>query len=764
MYRRRTGTVMNRKTVNIFFQSISVLLIAMLAITAYYSLFAKGLDSLYIGSVSDYPMAYILFAVLFLGAVFFAGFGLIDRHAEKWHTLIFWGIMGITLAAQLAILFGFRVYQITDGYIVQDQARALALGTTDTINVTNINYFLIYGNNYFLLYFFYAYYKISQFLHIQDDAFVLAALNVIFLDLALVFEYRTACLLTNRKTALKIHLLTAVNPFSAVLLYWAYTLNYSIPLMAAAGYLIVVLYKKTSLKWYQNVCLSVLLGCVVVWGYYMRPTAVFPFIAGLMCAGLLFVRRCSGEYLKTFPWKRLLPIVISLILAMGVNYVGIHKMFQRFEVDSSRNFPVTHWVMMGLHGDGAFLQEDEVFTNSFASTEEMKEANIAEIKETLKEYGITGLSAHLLVKIRMTWSDGISAYQDRLRASDRIGGLFPYVVGVKRDVLGLYMLAYRTLTLILSIVGVAHLMKKKKPDGSFLITLTLFGGYFFYLLWEAKAVYSVPFLYCLGYLGGISAEPLQERFLQIRRKAEGRINGLSVFFAALLIFSMVLSVAHYQDYLISSAHQNLSIHMGSGQFMRYVSNLKKSGKELTQDFYISKPVSYISIPVKTLNGDAVYQMVLTNSAGDVVASMDAGKSDISNNYLNWKFKEYTPSSEEEQMHISVRALSGASDSIGFPYRFSQGLSQYDGERALDGVVQNGDLYMSVISYEKYPIASKKGYLIFWFLIFAAEGFGIWFCSRRISDEMIPEEGKREPKIADEKSSEVVISEDNKPTE
>lgn len=724
---------MNRKTVNIFFQGISILLVAMLVITAYYSLFAKGLDGLYIGTVSSYPMAYLLLAVTLLGAVLFLLFSLIDRFGEKYHVPIFWGILSITLFAQLLILFGFRIFQITDAYIVQDQAKALVLGYVDSINVTNLNYFLIYGNNYLLLYFFIAFYKIANFLHIQDEAFALALLNVVLLDLALVFEYRTAYLLTDRRTALKIHLLTSLNPFSVVLIYWAYTLNYSIPLMAAAGYLIVVLYKKTSLKWYWNVILSALLGSVVVWGYYMRPTAVFPFIAGLVCAGMLFLTRCSKDYLKHFPWKRLLPIVLSLVLAMGVNYVGIHKLFTRYEVDSSRNFPVTHWVMMGLHGDGVFLQADEAFTNSFSSTEEMKEANIEEIKNSLKEMGITGLLAHFLVKIRVTWSDGISSYQDRLRGSGEIGPMFPYVVGVKRDLLSMYMLAYRTLTLLMSAAGVVCLMKKRRPDGSFLISLTLFGGYFFYLLWEAKAVYCVPFLYCLGYLGGVAAGPLRQKLAGLLHKKEGTsLNAGMIFFSALLVCSLILSVAHYQDYTGKAEnHQNVSIHMGAPQFSRYVQDVKKKDRELSQDFVVKKPISRIAIPVKVLKGDAVYRMTLTDSFGNSIAEWDVNKDHInkSNNYITWAFETYIPAENKaEKMHLTIRAIAGKSDSMGFPYRFSQAMDQYEGDRVLDGVVQKGDLYMSVYSFESYTIASKKGYLFFWFLVFAFEGFGIWFCA------------------------------------
>ncbi|MBO4390461.1 MAG: hypothetical protein J5825_06350 [Lachnospiraceae bacterium] len=740
---------MNRKTVDIFFRGISALLILTLSIAAYYSLFPKTMSELKLGKISGYPIGYLILAMAVILTIFFLLFRLIDRHGEKHHTLLFWGILLVPFIGQLVILFGFDAFQITDSYVVEDQAKALAYGY---MNKLTENYFLMYGNNYLLMYMLVFIFKVTRFLHVQSyDRFILAVLNIISLDLALIFEYRTACLLSDRKKALKILVITAFNPFNVLLIYWTYTTNFSIPLMTLIGYLIVVIYKKPSEKWYQNILLGLALGSVVVWGYYMRPTAVFPFIAGIMCAGMLFVSKCSKGYLKTFPWRRLLPLALAMVLAMGVNYLGLKKAFTHYEVDNSRNLPVTHWIMMGLHGDGSFSDQDQDFTWSFATVEEMKEANLSEIKASIEELGPLGLWNHSVVKIRINWSDGTSGYNERLRAGYKIGGLYHYIAGAKRDAVAVFLMAYRSVTLFLAIAGVLTLMKKKKPDGFFLITLTLFGGFVFYLLWEVKGIYCAPFLYCLGFLGGVAADPLQGAAKKLEQIRVGRrLNLISGAYLVMMIAAVLAATAHYEEYAVTEeTYQNVSLHMGTRSFSRLDATLASTGMEMTQDFYITKPINRISLPVKTLKGDATYELVLTNGAGDVVVTWTVDKSQISNDYLTWRFKSYVPvENEREKMRITIRPVSGETDSIGFLHRFSQGSDQIEGDRMIGGVVQLGDLNMGLYQLEKSTFASIPAYLIFWALILVLAGSGLWISSGQNASKK-GSEGNIEEPVKDE---------------
>ena len=58
---------------------------------------------------------------------------------------------------------------------------------------------------------------------------------------------------------------------------------------------------------------------------------------------------------------------------------------------NSKNLPVTHFIMMGLHENGEWNQKDIAYTMSYDTKREKIEANVNEIKRTLKEYGISGI-------------------------------------------------------------------------------------------------------------------------------------------------------------------------------------------------------------------------------------------------------------------------------------------------------------------------------------------------------------------------------------
>ena len=74
------------------------------------------------------------------------------------------------------------------------------------------------------------------------------------------------------------------------------------------------------------------------------------------------------------------------------------------------NFPVTHWLMMGLSADGTFQLEEEQYTQSFLTKSQKVHADLGKIKERLIDYGISGLARHSLRKLAVTWGDGSARY------------------------------------------------------------------------------------------------------------------------------------------------------------------------------------------------------------------------------------------------------------------------------------------------------------------------------------------------------------------
>ena len=73
----------------------------------------------------------------------------------------------------------------------------------------------------------------------------------------------------------------------------------------------------------------------------------------------------------------------------------------------TRQIPYSHWIMMGLNGDGGYNDNDALYTQSFPNIDEKKAATVSEIKKRISDYGFTGLINHLTNKaVHNTWGDG----------------------------------------------------------------------------------------------------------------------------------------------------------------------------------------------------------------------------------------------------------------------------------------------------------------------------------------------------------------------
>lgn len=118
-------------------------------------------------------------------------------------------------------------------------------------------------------------------------------------------------------------------------------------------------------------------------------------------------------------------------------------------------------------------------------------ANLGKIKERLMDYGISGLTRHSLRKLAVTWGDGSARYFLRTGENDRVQPL-TLLDSEQTDFMIVYCQAFRLATMLLAAVSLLSKHGKRLEDPLFPVVLTVFGGIVFYLLWEAKAEYSIP--------------------------------------------------------------------------------------------------------------------------------------------------------------------------------------------------------------------------------------------------------------------------------
>ncbi len=167
-------------------------------------------------------------------------------------------------------------------------------------------------------------------------------------------------------------------------------------------------------------------------------------------------------------------------------------------------------------------------------------ANLGKIKERLMDYGISGLTRHSLRKLAVTWGDGSARYFLRTGENDRVQPL-TLLDSEQTDFMIVYCQAFFVLQQCCLLRSLLSKHGKRLEDPLFPVVLTVFGGIVFYLLWEAKAEYSIPFipiLLCLSADGVQAAQSFQHGAIPAKRVRQTMLMCLSVtIFLTLCAFS-----------------------------------------------------------------------------------------------------------------------------------------------------------------------------------------------------------------------------------
>lgn len=688
---------------NYFKKLVSISMMGLLAVIIYFSFFTINDAAGYLKKVVEYPQYLLVLASVLVIATIYVVFLYIEACQKKYLKLMVALCAVLLLAGQALVIFSLDITQITDAFIVQDQARAIALGVNKHIDYESIQYFSRYGNNNFLVLLFVWGYKVLDMLHCSNITLPFAVFNAFFIDLGVLLLYKTVSLFKGKKMAAKVLVLCVLSPINYLSVWWLYSCTLSIPVGVALVYLSALIFKKDYVVW-KKCCLGAGVGFLIVIGYLLRPTTLIPFIA-VICCFFMYKKRGKQEN------KRYFVIGICLLITAIGSYMVLDKQISRYAVESEDNFPATHWVMMGIHGDGKVTEEDNLFTESFVTKSEKVEANIKEIKSTIKEYGISGFVNHYIEKLPITWSDGTNEYMTRLRQIGTYSRIYQWIAGEKADFLILYCQSYYIALLVLVFVSIYHQWKMQKYNYMFLFTLTLFGGVLFYLIWEAKASYSLPFLSFIFVLAADGACIWGRKKSGLQRRTIIRIG------AVLVSATIIIGVANYWNF--SKMTNNWK------QYVIYTSNMEEvimdwdetvseEGKVLTQEFYAEKEFNTLRIACKeVVDAESEYKVQLC-SDGKVIKEFVAKKDNIKNSFLTFNFKLQVPKGKQKYQIKIMPMTPGETDSIQWGAHYSKVSDQYEGDYYSGDEKQSTDLFIRVYWEKDAVYMSPKLYAFFMF--------------------------------------------------
>lgn len=348
--------------------------------------------------------------------------------------------------------------------------------------LNEVHYYQRYPNNIALLVIIKLIMEGAHSLGIENLSKVGNVLGALTFTLTAFLCFLTARKLRGNNMALLVLVIFVTNPLFYLYSSYYYTDVLSMPFSVFIVYMFVCFWKseQNSKDYWKLVAAGLAIGM----GYKIRATVIILFLAIIV-----WVFSCSKM-------RTAMKVLIVLCVGMApvfLSFKGLYVM-NLLEEDKSIQFPVTHWIMMGLNEKslGQFNSDDFNATANCKTYEEKVAFNKAEIIARIKDEGVFGLYEHSKEKLKIVWSDGYGI-PDMFVNVESYNKVYDYSIGTKNIFMRYYAQINRCALFFLMLVYFLNLVRKKQPEVS-MLDIALLGAIVFYLLWETSPRYSVSFL------------------------------------------------------------------------------------------------------------------------------------------------------------------------------------------------------------------------------------------------------------------------------
>ena len=423
------------------------------------------------------------------------------------------------------------------------------------------------------------------------------------------------------------------------------------------------------------------------WVY--TATICLPFIGGIMLCGAVF--------------------------ALG-SFVTTKALNNHYYTGSNGNFPLTHWIAMGLTENGMYDPQLVKENMRLSNTDEMKANVNKHIKERLSNYDAGSFISHLYIKNGSIWAVGSLEYQSRLIGSaEKYTPLSKWLYGSKSDLMCLYTQMLWLSLHILTLIYIIRFIFNKESKYGLLQILTLLGGYGFYMIWEVKIAYAVPFVFFIIGMATLGGESIENAFAMSNAKVKniGRIS-----YSAVAIFSIVLmfiGAPFFTDNVMKVSDKKLVVKSTHNCSIKKIATRKRT---VTQEFYTKEKFNRVYLNVACRNNLATsnskYKITLKNGKNKTIATKLADSKDYTKHISDIKLKlpkKYTPSGEEK-FKIIVNGISGTIEAFKFGYSHGDDIDPIRGNLRTNGKLVKGDLRLTVSEIHKGSLLSPKRYCAF----------------------------------------------------
>lgn len=340
----------------------------------------------------------------------------------------------------------------------------------------------------------------------------LVVINCLSANAALWLLYAAAKRLCGAKNALFFLVCSAV-----LVPFWAYTpIVYTDTITLAFPIGIMVLWLKLRAVltcdaaqtppygWHGTLLRAALLGILCGIGATLKVTVIIALAAVLLDAVLCL------------PWRRALAVCGAAAAGCIVCMAMLGALVQHTPLlpayDKNLAIPYTHWVMMGLHGDGGYYDPDYGLTMTEDTYEGRVALNWREIGARVQAFGPVGLLHHAADKLSFTWGDGMYYAPRKL-------SIWPMsqtplhrflLPGAPLYGVACYAFTGLQIAMLLGISVGAWRAWRRKEHSATVLRIAVFGLALFLLVWETRSRYLVNFLPLIALCGCTALCPRKE--------------------------------------------------------------------------------------------------------------------------------------------------------------------------------------------------------------------------------------------------------------
>ncbi|MBQ6686896.1 MAG: glycosyltransferase family 39 protein [Bacilli bacterium] len=642
-----------------------------------FSISLIGAVFFYVNRSHDYlnPLVLIVGSIVYL-FLLIKLYKIIIRLDEKKKKIIVFVLL--ILQFLLLLLSTFVISSIPQVDLIHILTEINSLNHTGTI--LNNTYFSVYPNNRFLLILLYGLQKISP----ENSYVIFYLLSSVSITVMSYFTYKTVNKLYDINKGLLSLFICVLSPIFYLYVSYYYTDVLMLPIASIIIYLIVKNKDEENLK--SNIIYGLVIGVLSIIGYKIRAVAIFLLVAYFVY--LVFTKNIL------FIIKKFLPIVVGAFITLFCIGQIENNFFPN--VDANKEFPMTHWIMMGANKNnyGYYSQDDYNLSSSALTKEERSELNIKEIKNRIIGMTPYEMTRQLVVKLVSVWGKGDYSYQKYLELVNEFNPSYRYLLEDKNIVINYLLQFSKIVVMFMAILSLINIYKSNKVS---IMAIALFGAVFFYIIWEVCPRYGLSFLPWLIIIGTNSYDALKEKC--------DKISLNKYFKYTILGVTILLFILGFNYYTSISLKENM-VAKDDVSKIKYVALNKDNYITQSLDLYDDFNKIRLKFKYTEQSLDDTYYLELLDEKNNIVYKHEFTNKDL----VNEKYTNFILDKTYGKGKYTIKLSSNSEKNLDVYIAYKEEFDYYpEGVLKLNGDIETGDLIFEIVNQEKRPIYSYLEY-------------------------------------------------------